>query len=212
MKKYFSQNAKMARSTDKIFNFGIPAYKSASGFITCPMAGTCKKGCYAQQGAYVWSNVAQAYEARLTLTKSPEFVSVINAEIQRRKIRVVRVHDSGDFYSPTYARKWFEVMRLNPTVKFYAYTKMVRMFKDLAKEIPGNFTLIFSEGGKQDALINPAADRHSRVFPSLESLQSSGYADTHFDDSVAYGANPRVGLVYHGAKGRAWQTAEVAHA
>lgn len=205
---YLAQNAKMKRSSAPIFNFGIPAYRSASGFVTCPMAGTCAAGCYAKQGSFVWPVVKAAYERRLALTKTDEFADVISAEIQRRKIRFVRIHDSGDFYSRDYFTKWLDVIRRNPSVQFYAYTKMVRMVKDYraCAFLPDNFTVIFSEGGKQDALIDTAKDRHSRVFPSLETLQASGYADTHHNDAVAFGENPRIGLVYHGAKSKAWQT------
>lgn len=35
----------------KIVNFTLPALKSCSGVVTCPMAGQCASGCYARQGA-----------------------------------------------------------------------------------------------------------------------------------------------------------------
>ena len=41
----------------RVFNFGIPAYKTASGKTTCPFADKCVKFCYAKKGAYIWSNV-----------------------------------------------------------------------------------------------------------------------------------------------------------
>ena len=61
-----TQNTKIKKTSKtlgvKLMNFGIPAYKSASGKLTCPMADECVKFCYAKKGAYIWSNVQPAFE------------------------------------------------------------------------------------------------------------------------------------------------------
>jgi len=203
-----TQNSKMKKSSInglKVYNFGIPAFKSESGFKTCPMAGTCEKGCYAKDGAYNWGTVKKAYEFRLTATKRDDFVSVMDTLIKKKNIRakqlVIRIHDSGDFYSPTYATKWFSIMDKNPDVKFYAYTKMVKMFKDFQTEIklPDNFTLIYSFGGKQDNLIDSKVDRHALVFPTVKEIPPH-YIDVSTDDMKALTPNHRIGLAYHGTK------------
>lgn len=212
MKNWLTQNSKLKKTSKKegerAFNWGIPALKSASGFATCPNAGACALGCYAQAGAYRFSNVAATFERRLALTRSAEFEATILAELRRKRVSVLRVHDSGDFYSEEYARRWFAVMRAAPKVKFYAYTKQVAMFKAMRLELPANFTLIYSFGGKQDKLIDVKRDRHSLVFETLEDLKAAGYVDTTENDLNAIKANPRVGLVYHGTKNienTAWQ-------
>lgn len=198
---WLSINSKLAKiSGVKTYNFGIPAYKSKTGFSTCPNAAACAIGCYATMGAYTFSNVAKVFENRLNFTKSAEFIPIMNAELQRRKVERLRIHDSGDFYSLEYANAWLAIMRLNPATQFYAYTKMVSMFKSLASELPSNFKLVFSYGGTEDKLINRETDRHSYVFPSLEALQAKGYADASKDDAVALGNNPKIGLIYHGTK------------
>ena len=54
MTKLLVRNAKIAKSsndTHTIYNYGIPALKARDGLVTCPLAGTCAKGCYAQAGA-----------------------------------------------------------------------------------------------------------------------------------------------------------------
>jgi hypothetical protein len=206
VKNYLLTNAKLKR--DGIFKWGIPAYRAASGFITCPMAKDCIKGCYAKQGFYVMPSTAKAQEERLALSKSAAFVATIDAELKRRSkvIKVLRIHDSGDFYSKAYAMAWFEIAWNNPSVKFYAYTKMVPLFKIMLREkIPANLTLIYSYGGKADSDINAATDRHSAVFSDRRAMINAGYADTTTHDKNAYGSNHRVGLVYHGAKSRAWE-------
>ena len=69
-----TQNSKLKKTSKelgvRVFNFGIPAYKSASGKLTCPMARDCIKFCYAKKGAYIWSNVKPAFEKRYELTKT----------------------------------------------------------------------------------------------------------------------------------------------
>lgn len=196
---WLTQNSKVAKMTGvKTYNWGIPAYKSVSGFKTCPNAAACAKGCYATMGAYRFSNVSKVFERRLELSQSPEFVNTICAEIKRRKVRRLRIHDSGDFYSAKYFHDWLFIMHANPTVQFYAYTKMITLMKSV--RLPDNFKCIYSYGGKEDKLINRDTDRHSWVFASVEELQAAGYADAHIDDSVALGDNPKIGLAYHGVK------------
>jgi hypothetical protein len=212
MTELLTRNAKIKSTGDlhgeRLFNFGIPAGFSASGLKTCPLAGSCAKGCYAKQGAYVWSNVQPSYEFRLQATLRPDFVEVMVSEIKKKRATIVRVHDSGDFYSLSYIMAWFSIMTALPNVKFYAYTKMVPLFKRLQKEnqIPVNFTLIFSQGGLADHLIDSTTDRHSAVFASEEALHRAGYVNASDDDLVAIGPNPRIGLVYHGVKSKQFIT------
>jgi len=202
---YLSQNSKMKKMTGvKTFNWGIPAFRSKTGFSTCPKAGICVKGCYAKQGTYTWSNVSQAFETRLNLSQGPDFVPTINAEIKRRKVERLRIHDSGDFYSIEYLDKWIDIINLNPNTTFYAYTKMVDMFNNYPN-IPSNLIIIYSYGGKEDKLIKET-DRHSQVFENAEELLAAGYIDASKNDSNAISINPKVGLIYHGAKSKKWLT------
>ena len=207
IKNYLSENSKMKKSSGKrTYNFGIPAFKSATGFKTCPLAGECAKGCYATMGTYTWSNVSQAFEARLELSRSTLFVNVISSELKRRKVEKLRIHDSGDFYNKKYLEKWIEIMILNPKIEFYAYTKMVKLFKDYKDKLPFNFTVIFSYGGLQDELIDVNNDRHSQVFKDNTELNNLGYIDASQDDNLALTENTKVGLIYHGYKKNEWST------
>ena len=76
-----TQNSKIKQTSKelniRLFNFGIPAYKSASGKLTCPMALGCVKFCYARKGAYTWSNVQPAFEKRYQLSKTAGFVDAM---------------------------------------------------------------------------------------------------------------------------------------
>lgn len=204
MTKLITQNAKMKRSSNRIFNFGIPAYRSESGIITCPNAGECMKGCYARQGTYTWSNVKPAYEKRLNALMSDHFVSDMSYEIRKSKPSHIRINDGGDIFSAEILGKWIHLAQQHPDVVFYAYTKQVSLIKKYKDCLPDNFIYRFSFGGKEDHLIDVTKDRHAIVFNSKDDMPSN-YIDGTHDDSHAFNKDIlRLGLVYHGAKSKNW--------
>jgi hypothetical protein len=210
--KLFSQNAKMRKTNAvhgvSLYNFGIPAFMSSTGLKTCPNAGSCAKGCYARSGTYGFSNVKTAYEYRFGVTLREDAAVIIGRELEQLETKakrqskrlVIRVHDSGDFYNANYQLIWYAIARAFPDVLFYAYTKQIVQSVALSSRQPLNFTLIYSQGGKQDRYIQQT-DRHARVFESSQQLLDAGYVDGTNDDLVApLSSNHRIGLVYHGAK------------
>jgi len=161
------------------------------------MADACVKFCYARKGAYIWSNVNKAHEERYEFSKTDEFVPAMINEIKRKRADYVRVHDSGDYYSPKYLAKWFEIAAALPNVRFYSYTNMV----DLVQKsyVPENFDFIFSDSGKQSHMINPRVHRHTKIFSVGSDLgdyvnasEYDLYATKWFSPD-----NNKVGLIYH---------------
>ena len=203
--KYLSVgNEKMKKSSDDskiVVSWGIPASDK-----TCPNAGACKNGCYAKGGRYGFPNVKNKLNERLTLAESDDFIHVIDDEIAYLKKKnadkqlYIRIHDTGDFFNESYTMKWLAIARMNPDVKFYAYTKMVTMF--LAYEsfgrIPDNFRVIFSYGGTEDKYI-PSDKPHARIFENVDKLNEAGYKDCSVNDLLIW-TTDKVGLVYHGNK------------
>ena len=197
-----TQNSKLKKTSKvlglRVFNFGIPAYKSSSGKLTCPMADGCIKFCYAKKGAYIWSNVKPAFENRYELSKTDDFVDAMNNEIRKKKPDYVRVHDSGDYYSTAYLKKWIKIANDNPDVRFYSYTNMIDMM--LKASLPDNYDIIFSDSGKQKHLINERQHRHTKIFSSHSDLVSAGYIDASSTDLMAtrwFNDTNKVGLVFH---------------
>jgi len=156
----------------RIFNFSIPAGNDKlSGKITCPFAGSCLKLCYAKRGMYRFGNVERALSKRYQASKEENFVQTITdelAKVKKDKQIYIRIHDSGDFYSPTYFQKWLTIAKNNPFVRFYAYTKSHSFIRGI--ELPENFDLIFSLGSKNDELIDQEKERHSKIFYSSEEM------------------------------------------
>jgi hypothetical protein len=197
-----TQNSKLKKTSKelglRVFNFGIPAYKSASGKLTCPMADECVQFCYAKKGAYIWSNVKPAFEKRYQLSKTLEFIDAMNAEIKKKRPDYVRVHDSGDYYSRSYLAKWITIANQNPSVRFYSYTNMVDMI--LKTNMPDNYDIIFSNSGKQKHLIDEKTHRHTKIFDSSNSLDNSKYVDASSVDLYAtkwFNKTNKVGLIFH---------------
>ena len=196
-----TQNSKMKKTSkenkSKILNFSIPAFKTKAGKTTCPFAGGCQKYCYAQKGNYTrFPIVQELMEQKYLLSKQDNFNTLMNEEIKKKKPTHVRIHDSGDFYSPEYLNKWVTIAKDNKSVIFYAYTKSIKFFTE-GLTVPTNLKIIFSEGSKIDSLIDVKKHRHARIFKDVATLLSAGYIDASTNDLQAITDNKKVGLVYH---------------
>ena len=199
-----TQNRKLVKTSKlsgfRVVNFGIPAYKSTTGKVTCPFADECIKYCYARKGAFKWPNAINAYENRFRVARSPDFESLMNASITLNNPHYVRVHDSGDYFSEKYMDRWFNIMRANPGIKFYSYTNSVLLIKMYDKGIPDNFDYILSTDGKQRKYVDKSRDRHAVIFKTVEELEAAGYVNASENDLLAtrwFSDNKKVGLIKH---------------
>ena len=198
--KLLTQNAKLKKTSIennmRVLNFSLPAYKTITGKTVCPFAKDCIEYCYAQKGNYKYPSVIKGLNNRYELSKTDEFIPKMNATIILERPTHVRIHDSGDFYSIAYLKKWVDIATQNNDVIFYAYTKSIKFFIDGLK-LPKNMKIIFSEGSKTDNLINVNKHRHARIFKSKELLKAAGYINASDNDLKAITSNKKVGLVYH---------------
>ena len=194
--KWSFGNSKLAKLDTVSFN--IPAFESKDGFKTCPKAGACATLCYARQGRYMIPNVAATREFNLAVLRKNihTFEKYAVEDLKRIKQSVIRVHDSGDFFSQAYMDAWFRIAAQFPEKKYYAYTKSLHL--DRSKK-PSNFQIIQSVGGLMDASIDPN-DCHSRIFSSHQQRKKAGYVDGNKNDQPAIDGVQRIGLVYHGVK------------
>ena len=189
-------NSKLAKLDTVSFN--IPAFRSADGFKTCPKAGLCATVCYARQGRYMMPNVQAPREFNLEIARGNQnvFQAAAIADLRKIKNNLVRVHDSGDFFSQAYMNSWFYIASQFPEKKFYAYTKSLHL--DRSKQ-PKNFQIVQSVGGLMDHKINPKQS-HSRIFASDADRKKAGYVDGNVNDQPAIDGITRIGLVFHGTK------------
>ena len=176
----------------KIIAFDLPAG------ITCPFKGACYEGCYARAGTYPLheKKLMKNFEDSKKDSFVEDMINRLSYEILATRPTYVRLHSSGDFYSPEYLAKWVKIAGAYPTVIFYAYTKCVQWIKSAT--LPENMKICFSYGGVQDHLIQPG-DCNARVYEHMADIEPSGYVSGNADDLTMFKAD-NVGLAYHGRK------------
>jgi hypothetical protein len=115
------------------------------------------------------------------------------------KAKIVRVHVSGDFFNQTYFDAWMQVARMNPQTIFYAYTKSVPYWVERINEIPENFSLTASKGGRNDNMIENYNLKYAEVVFSEEEAKEKGFQIDH-DDSLAIYSKKSFALLLHGGQ------------
>jgi hypothetical protein len=195
MLSFGKRNAKLGKD---IATFSLPA-----GF-TCPKAHEClsksnretgkiKDGkhtqfrCFSASAEALYPNVRKSRWNNFEQLKGKtvnDMVSLIDSSLPKHKI--IRVHVSGDFFSQDYFAAWMKVARKNPDKLFYAYTKCLSTWVKywLVKDIPENFILTASYGGKEDYLIKEFNLRSAIVVYSVKEAEEKGLKIDH-DDSLA---------------------------
>lgn len=199
--KWTMGNAKLVKTSGesyRVLGFGIPADMSFDGGNTCPGANACRGVCYAKQGRYLMANVRDARMHNFNASRDFfTFVTSAIADLTRltKRYNVVRLHDSGDFYSQEYLNAWKAIASNFPNTIFYAYTKSHHL--DIESDKPANLRIVQSLGGKYDAMINLNLS-HSRIFSTDADRIAAGYVDGNVSDIPAIEGEIKIGLVYHG--------------
>ncbi len=119
-------NTKIGKS---IYHFSIPAS------FTCPgKTKLCDFKCYAKQGYFKFTNIKQTLQAKYEASTKYDFVNRVCEEIQKRKVKQLRIHVAGDFYSSDYARKWYVIVDTCNQTNFATYTRSWRI-KEISTDL-----------------------------------------------------------------------------
>lgn len=94
------------------------------------ISGTCPchcQGCYATKGCYNFRSTINNMLVKTWLSVNAlDFVErAINAQIKADNIKIIRIHASGDFINREYVDMWKRIIKANPDVKFWTYTKKI---------------------------------------------------------------------------------------
>ena len=221
---FSSGNAKLSKNT-LIFN--LPAGKTCPGAMFCKSFAVLNDNgkrsivdgkhtefrCFAASSEVqydaVFNNRAENLQMIVDAIGNGSAADLINNSIQfkrTKKTKLVRIHESGDFFSGAYLDAWIEVARRNPDLKFYCYSKSLQLF--LHFPLPSNFYLTASYGGKFDYLIDEGYfPRYSKVCMNDADADALGLEVDH-DDSHCFGDKP-FALLVHGTqpKGSIWGAA-----
>lgn len=100
--------------------FNLPAIK------TCPNSATCKDTCYAFNAEVMYKKTKEQRQRNFDLIKTTPYKFMIDMieEINSKGIKIVRLHESGDFFSPSYIYYWEVIIKKCPDTMFYGYTKV----------------------------------------------------------------------------------------
>jgi hypothetical protein len=100
---------------------------------------------------------------------------------------LLRIHVGGDFKTRPYFRAWCEALKRMPHILAYAYTKSIPfwLLEREAGNIPDNFILTASVGGKADKLIFKNKLRYVRVVHTVALAERFWRLPIDHDDSHA---------------------------
>jgi hypothetical protein len=201
-------NAKLSAD---IITFSLPAGFTCPGAYLCQsyadrVTGKIKDGkhtsfrCFAASQESAYPNVRAArwnnFE-RLRACKSSGEMSDLILRSLDVSAKYVRIHVSGDYFSLAYLQAWLNVASQRPDTVFYSYTKSGHLLAGL--DIPENFRITLSYGGKFDGLIESLGFKTARVVFDPVEAEALGLEIDH-DDSHAYNDGESFALLIHGTQ------------
>ena len=123
--------------------YGIPAKECKTGSRLRKIKNsTCEK-CYAMKGCYVFKVVQEAQYKRLAAIRHPLWVQAMAAQINAKRSKFFRWHDSGYVQDLKHLAKIFKVAKLTPDVAHWMPTREAWVKPYLARA-PKNLLIRFS--------------------------------------------------------------------
>ena len=217
--KFSKGNAKLKGDTAI---FSLPAGHTCPAALLCSSRAhkdtgkltdgpQCLFRCYAASAENLFRNIRVSrwrnFEALQACKGITAMATLINRSLPRKGIKLVRIHSSGDFYSQSYFDAWLAVAKINPAIVFYAYTKALPFWVNRLADIPSNFKLVASLGGRYDAMIEQHSLRNARVvFSEAEAIKANLPID--HDDTHAWQGNGNFALLLHGTQPKGSQASK----
>ena len=126
-------------------SINLPAVACITGAKLVKVPGSTCSGCYALKGRYRFPNVKEAMHRRLASIHKPAWARTMAADINARKSRYFRWHDSGDVQSVKHLLKIFQVCRLTADVAHWLPTREAGLLSKIpADRVPRNLTIRLS--------------------------------------------------------------------
>jgi hypothetical protein len=211
-------NAKLDQA---IFTFSLPAGHSCPFALECltksnPNTGGIADGPDTKVRCYAATNEARFPSVRRARWKNFSDLRALRSDKRMarhildslsRFAGIVRVHDSGDFFSEAYYRAWLIVAARRPRTTFYWYTKALPYWSRHVHRVgngrspgdPPNVVQTASWGGRYDYLIEDLNLRSVRIVLSTEEAVER-QLDIDHDDSHAMTHGPDFALLIHGTQ------------
>ena len=127
------------------YAYNLPAWECKVGSKLAKVPGSVCHGCYALKGRYRFPNVKEAMYRRLASITRPDWARTMAGDINARKSRFFRWHDSGDVQSVKHLLKIFHVCRLTPDVAHWLPTREAGILSKIPQDrVPRNLTIRLS--------------------------------------------------------------------
>ncbi len=127
-------NTKLGKA---IFDFSLPPVAS------CPDSTECALTCYAVKSYKLYKTAEKSWNDnfKLVINDLDAFKTMVINQLSKGKIKSLRIHASGDFYTMDYLNAWLEIIKQYPEISFFAYTKA---FQGAELQKPSNLNIIDS--------------------------------------------------------------------
>lgn len=157
--------------------------------------------CYSASQEVLYPNVYKARLKNWTLLREaktrPKMRDLIISSLPP-KADIVRLHVGGDFFCQNYFDSWIDVANLQPMRSIYGYTKALAYWVRRLDQMPQNFRLIASYGGRYDDLIEEYGLPSATVVFSQEEAEERGLLLDFTDERAFRGET--FGLLVHGTQ------------
>lgn len=207
---FASGNAKLSKDT---------AILSLPAGHTCPFAKECRSHadrvtgkivdgkhcqfrCYAASAENLFPNVRKSRWQNFELLRQHKTAIGManlleNSLLRKKNIKLVRFHQSGDFFSQAYFDAWLILAQQHPELTIYGYTKALPFWAKRLNLIPANFKLVASRGGTHDHLIDLLGLRSVKVVFTEKEAADAGLELDH-DDTHVWKYDKSFAILLHG--------------
>ena len=129
-----NSNKKLGKN---IYAFDLPAV------VSCPNSNDCVLTCYANKGTYIWKSAknSNTYNYAIALNDIKYLQKELIKEIIKKKIKTIRIHSSGDFFSKEYFLMWCNIAKRFKNLKIFTYSKAPQIE---GLKVPKNLNIIDS--------------------------------------------------------------------
>ena len=125
------------------WSYGLPAKECKTGGKLQNVKGSTCYDCYALKGCYVFKVVQNAQYYRLKAIKNRKWVQAMAMQINNKRSKEFRWHDSGDIQDLKHLAKIFKVCKLTPSVDHWLPTREAWV-KKFIPAAPDNLNIRFS--------------------------------------------------------------------
>ena len=140
--KEYKKRTGFLKNANKKLGKNIYAFDLPAG-VSCPNSDICFKSCYANKGSYIWKSAknSNTFNFAIALNDIKYLEKELIKEIEKKNIKFIRIHSSGDFFSKEYFLMWCNIAKNFKDLKIFTYSKAPQIDRKL---IPSNLNIINS--------------------------------------------------------------------